>query len=158
MSDGTICSNYRFKEKILASKQDLGIGELSRRCGVNIETIRYYEKIGLLPPPPRTEGGHRLYQDDHLKQLSFIRRSRELGFTLDEIRNLIGMVEGGYTCGEVKDAALAHLKDIRRKIADLRRMERILAVTADRCEGGAVPDCPVMDALFAGSRSRPSAV
>lgn len=158
MTHLTICSNYRYKDKILTPKQELGIGELSRRCGVNIETIRYYEKIGLLPPPPRTEGGHRLYQDRHLKQLSFIRRSRELGFTLDEIRNLIGMVEGGYTCGEVKDAALAHLKDIRRKIADLRRMERTLTETAARCEGGAVPDCPIMDVLFAGDRSRRSAV
>lgn len=141
----------------MASKQDLGIGELSRRSGVNIETIRYYEKRRLLPPPPRTEGGHRLYPDGYLKRLAFIRRSHELRFTLDEIRNLLGLVEGGYTCGEVKDAALAHLKDIRRKIAELRRMERFLAKTAARCEGGAVPDCPIMDALFAGSRSGRSA-
>ena len=80
-------------------------------------------------------------------------RSRELGFTLGETRNLLDLVEGGYTCGEVKDAALAHLKDIRSKIADLRRMERSLAETAARCEGGVAPDCPIMDALFAGSRS-----
>ncbi|MBA3562581.1 MAG: helix-turn-helix domain-containing protein [Gammaproteobacteria bacterium] len=132
--------------------RDFSIGELSRRSGVNIETIRYYERIGLLPPPPRTEGGHRLYPDNHLKRLVFIRRSRELGFTLDEIRNLLGLVEGGYTCGEVKDAAFTHLKDIRRKIADLRRMERTLTETAARCEGGDAPDCPIMDSLFEEAR------
>lgn len=134
-------------------RRSLGIGELSRRSGVNIETIRYYERIGLLTPPPRTEGGHRLYPDDHRKRLTFIRRSRELGFTLDEIRNLLGLVDGGCTCGEVKDVALMHIKDIRRKIADLRRMERTLAETAARCEGGTTPDCPIIDALFAGNRS-----
>lgn len=141
----------------MAAKRDVGIGELSRQSGVKIETIRYYERLELLPPPPRTQGGHRLYPDDHLKRLTLIRRSRELGFTLDEIRNLLGLVEGGYTCGEVKDAALTHLKDIRRKIADLRHMERTLAETVARCEGGSTPDCPIMDVLFADSRSGPGA-
>ncbi len=134
----------------MAGKRDFSIGELSRRSGVNIETIRYYEKAGLVPPPPRTAGGHRLYPDGHLKRLVFIRRSRELGFTLDEIRNLLGLVEGGYTCGEVQEAALTHLKDIRRKIADLRRMERTLAETAARCEGGTAPECPIIDVLTGG--------
>lgn len=126
---------------------ELSIGQLSRRAGVHIETIRYYEKIGLLPAPPRTEGGHRLYAGDHRKRLSFIRRSRELGFTLDEIRNLLGLVEGGYTCGEVQGAALAHLEIVRSKIADLRRMERTLAETAARCQGGTTPDCPIIEVL-----------
>jgi DNA-binding transcriptional MerR regulator len=83
----------------LAATRDFTIGEISEQTGVHIETVRYYEKVGLLPPPPRTEGGHRLYADDHLKRIIFIRRSRELGFTLDDIRNLLGLVEGGYTCG-----------------------------------------------------------
>lgn len=126
---------------------DFSIGELSKRTAVNIETVRYYEKIGLLPKAPRTEGGHRLYQEGHMKRLIFIRRSRELGFTLDEIRNLLGLVEGGDACGKVKDAAEAHLKDIRRKISDLRRMERTLAETAALCEGGDTPKCPIIDAL-----------
>lgn len=131
----------------MSGNQAFGIGALSRRTAVNTETIRYYEKIGLLPSPPRTEGGHRLYRDAHLKRLIFIRRSRELGFTLDEIRNLLGLVEGGYACGEVQEAALDHLKNVRRKIADLRRMERTLAETAARCEGGTAPDCPIIDVL-----------
>jgi MerR family mercuric resistance operon transcriptional regulator len=143
----TICSNYRFKRKILADNRDFGIGELSCRSGVNIETIRYYEKIGLLPTPPRTEGGHRVYPDSHFRRLVFIRRSRKLGFTLNEIRNLLSLVDGGCTCGEVQEAALAHLKDIRRKIADLRRMERTLAEMAASCEGGAAPACPIVDVL-----------
>lgn len=131
----------------MAAYHEYGIGELSQCTGVNIETVRYYEKIGLLPPPPRTGGGHRVYSDAHLKRLIFIRRSRELGFTLDEIRNLLGMVEGGYACGQIQEASLAHLKTIRRKIADLRRMERTLADTAARCEGGTAPDCPIIDVL-----------
>jgi MerR family mercuric resistance operon transcriptional regulator len=97
--------------------------------------------------PPRTEGGHRLYSDEHFKRLTFIRRSRQLGFTLDEIRNLLGLVKSNYTCEEVKDAALAHLKTIRRKITDLQRMERTLAETAARCEGGTTPECPIIDVL-----------
>ena len=138
----------------MSGNPEFGIGALSRRTAVNIETIRYYEKIGLLPSPPRTEGGHRLYRDAHMKRLIFIRRSRELGFTLDEIRNLLGLVEGGYACGQVQEAALDHLKNIRRKIADLRRMERTLAETAARCEGGTAPDCPIIDVL---SQEQPSA-
>ena len=131
----------------MVAVQEFSIGGLSQRTGVNIETIRYYEKIGLLPPPPRTEGGHRLYPEGHLRRLVFIRRSRELGFTLDEIRNLLGLVAGGHACGDVQNAALAHLTNIRQKIADLRRMERTLAETAARCEGGTAPDCPIVDVL-----------
>lgn len=123
------------------------IGELSRLTGVNIETVRYYERIEMLPAPPRTEGGRRVYGPGQIQRLRFIRRSRELGFTLDEIRNLLGLVKGGHACGEVQDAALAHLKTIRRKIADLRRMERTLADTAARCEGGTAPDCPIIEVL-----------
>lgn len=135
---------------ITTSRAALTIGALSKRTGVNIETVRYYEKIGLLPSPPRTEGGHRLYPDAHQKRLVFVRRSRELGFTLDEIRNLLGLVEGGYTCGEVQETALTHLTGIRRKIADLRRMERTLAETAARCAGGTAPECPIVDVLSGG--------
>lgn len=123
------------------------IGELSQQSGVHVETIRYYEKIGLVPHPSRTAGGHRVFADDALKRLTFIKRSRELGFTLEEIRNLLGLVEGGYTCGQIKEAALAHLGDIQRRIADLRRMQRVLANTAKRCKGGATPSCPIMDVL-----------
>ncbi|WP_418157736.1 MerR family transcriptional regulator [Benzoatithermus flavus] len=130
--------------------RELTIGTLSRRSGVNIETIRYYERIGLLPAPPRSQGGHRLYSGEHLERLVFIRRGRELGFTLDEIRDLLGLMVGKHTCGEVQTMALAHLDDIRAKIADLRRMERMLAATIARCQGGGRSECPILDALAGG--------
>ena len=129
----------------------LTIGALSKRAGVNIETIRFYERIGILPKPPRSEGGHRIYAHDHLMRLGFVRRSRELGFSLDEIRGLLRLVDGGrYTCAEVKAITLDHLADVRRKITDLRRLERTLAGVAGKCRGGKVPDCPVIEALFDG--------
>lgn len=124
------------------------IGGLSRETSVNVETIRYYERIGLLPEPARTEGGHRLYDAEQLRRLVFIRRGRELGFSLEDIKTLISLVDGGYTCGEVRDITLPHLDDIRRKIADLRRLEKTLKTTAAQCSGGTVPECPVIDALF----------
>ncbi len=125
------------------------IGPLSRQTGCKVETIRYYEKIGLMPKPPRTEGGHRLYGQDHLKRLSFIRRSRELGFTLEQVRNLLSLVDGdGFTCDEVKEMTLRHAGDVRQKIADLRMLERVLKDMVLECNRGAVPECPVIDALF----------
>ncbi len=127
----------------------LTIGALSRRTGVNIETIRFYERASILPKPPRSTGGHRIYGEDHLKRLNFVRRSRKLGFSLEEVRGLLKIVDGGrYTCSEVKAITLDHLADVRRKIADLRRLERTLADVAGKCRGGKVPDCPVIDALF----------
>ena len=126
------------------------IGELSKRSGVHIETIRYYERIGLTPEPRRSTGQRRLYGLDDIRRLHFIRRSRELGFSLDEIRNLFRLAEHGGTCGEVRDIALAQATHIREKVADLERMERILLETASQCKGGAAPSCPVVDALFDG--------
>lgn len=125
------------------------IGRLSKRTGCNIETIRYYERIGLLPKPPRTEGGHRLYINDHIKRLTFVRRSRELGFTLDEVRELLNLVDGGdYTCGEVLTLTAQHLNEVRQKIKDLRRLEKTLKTIVADCQGGEVPECPIVDALF----------
>ncbi|HKF61133.1 MAG TPA: helix-turn-helix domain-containing protein [Dongiaceae bacterium] len=127
----------------------LSIGALSRRTGVNIETIRFYERIGILAKPPRSAAGHRIYSQAQLMRLGFVRRSRELGFSLDEVRRLLKLVDGGrYTCAEVKTITLDHLAEIRRKIADLRRLERTLAATAGKCRGGKVPECPVIEALF----------
>src|SRR5215813_8592484 len=99
----------------------LTIGALSKQTGVNIETIRFYERVGILPKPFRSAGGHRLYGQDLLMRLGFVRRSRELGFSLDEVRGLLRLVDGGdYTCAEVKTITLDHLAEVRRKIADLR--------------------------------------
>jgi MerR family mercuric resistance operon transcriptional regulator len=130
----------------------LTIGKLSERAGVKIETIRYYEREGLLPRAPRTEGGHRLFDDAHLQRLMFIRRSRELGFSGAEVQALLGLVDGGYTCGEVRDLTLKHLAAVRVKIADLRRLEKTLAEISSECHGGKVPDCPVIKALLRRGR------
>src|SRR5262249_20125304 len=126
----------------------LTIGALSRRTGVNIETIRFYERIGILEKPPRSAAGHRIYRREQSMRLGFVRRSRELGFSLDEVRRLLQLVDGGrYTCAEVKAITLAHLAEVRRKITDLRRLERTLAAVSDKCRGGKVPDCPIIEAL-----------
>ncbi|HET8696721.1 MAG TPA: helix-turn-helix domain-containing protein [Gammaproteobacteria bacterium] len=132
----------------MATPRTFGIGELARQSDVKVETVRYYEQSGLLPNPPRTEGGHRLYTEEHFKRLVFIRRCRELGFSMEEIHGLLALVDGGkYTCGEVQALTLEHAAGVRRKIKDLRRLERTLTRIASGCEGGAVPECPIIDAL-----------
>ena len=134
-----------------ASFAPSSIGTLSRRTGCNIETIRYYERIELMPAPPRTVGGHRSYGEVHERRLNFIRRCRELGFSIEEIRVLLALVDGGdYTCGEVKSVTDRHLDDVRRKISDLKDLERTLKKIGAACAGGQVPDCPIIDALYPG--------
>jgi MerR family transcriptional regulator, mercuric resistance operon regulatory protein len=126
----------------------LSIGALAKRTGVNLETIRYYERIGLVPAPPRTAGGHRVYGRDHLKRLAFIRRARGLGFTIEEVCSLLRLADRAHVdCAEVKAMTLAHLEDVRRRITDLGRIETALDELAGRCEGNVVPDCPVLEAL-----------
>ena len=129
------------------------IGELSAQTDCKIETIRYYEKIGLLPEPSRSASGYREYDDDHLKRLSFVRRCRELGFTIDEIRGLLELVDGGdYTCSDVKQITLEHVNSIRQKIADLKKLEKTLSGIASQCAGNTAPECPIIDALFKPQR------
>jgi MerR family transcriptional regulator, mercuric resistance operon regulatory protein len=128
--------------------ENLPIGELSKQSGVNIETIRYYERVKMLAPPPRTASGRRIYDSTDLRILVFIRRSRELGFSLDEIRALLRL--GGpekASCREVHEIAAHHLEDIRAKLGDLKKLERLLAKTVARCSGKTAPDCPVLDIL-----------
>lgn len=126
----------------------LGRGELAKLTGCNLETIRYYENIGVMPDPPRSSKNYRVYDDGHVARLRFIMRARELGFTLDEVRDLLALVDGGaQTCGEVQGLANAHLANVRAKIADLKRIEHVLSSTVAQCTGDDVPDCPVIDAL-----------
>lgn len=128
---------------------DFSIGTLSKRSRVNVETIRYYERIGIMPEPPRNAAGYRLYGPDHLRRLSFVRRGRELGFALGDLRTLLRLIDGHtYTCAEVHDLAVAHVADIRRKIADLRRLQRVMEDMAAQCSGDQVPECPIIEALF----------
>lgn len=124
--------------------------ELAKATGCNLETIRYYEKTGLLAEPLRSAKGYRIYGESDIRRLRFIMRARALGFTIEEIRGLLALVDGGtQTCAEVKARTELHLEDVRTKIADLRRIETILAETAAQCSGGAVPQCAVLDALAA---------
>lgn len=126
---------------------DMTIGVLSQATGCNIETIRYYERIGILAKPPRTSGGRRVYGGDSIRHLRFVRRARELGFSLDEVRSLVALAKGGGNCGEVRALTLHHLAGIKTKIRDLRRLAVTLDTTAARCRGGKAPKCPVLDIL-----------
>ena len=132
---------------------DIPIGEVSRRTGCNIETIRYYERIGLLPAPRRSGGRYRLYgAAEDVGRLAFVRRARELGFTLDEVRALLALAAGGGdACSGVRGLAAAHLADVRKRIADLRAMERTLVAAVRRCDAGEAPECPLIGALSSGA-------
>jgi len=122
---------------------------LSREIGCNIETIRYYERIGIIPNPRRSEGGHRLYGEVDRARLLFIRRSRELGFTLKQVRDLLGLVDNGrYTCGDVKIIAQEHLQGVRNKISVLKNMEKALNGMVAKCRDKTIPECPMIDILF----------
>ncbi len=114
-----------------------------------METIRYYEKIGLMPDPPRTLGGHRIYDQLLLKRLSFIQRCRKLGFTINEIRELLELVDGGdYSCAEVLESTQAHIDRIRIKIKELRVMEKTLKAISSQCSGKDVPECAIVEELW----------
>jgi MerR family mercuric resistance operon transcriptional regulator len=134
---------------ITPSRADgLTIGTLSELTAVNIETIRYYERIKILPAPRRSANGRRSYQVADVRRLAFLRRARELGFPLEDIRALLRLGgPGKASCREVRQIAAHHLNEIRAKIADLRKLERLLANTIAQCTGTTAPTCPVLDVL-----------
>lgn len=124
-------------------------GELAKRTGCNAETIRYYEKIGLLPEPTRSESGYRQYDETHEQRLRFIMRGRELGFAIEDLKSLLNLVDrNAVSCGEVEKLARDHLNSVREKINDLRQMEDVLNKTVKSCSGEDVPECPLIDTLF----------
>jgi len=123
------------------------IGALARRTGCNIETIRYYERIGLIPKA-RRRGRYRHYEAEDIGRLNFVRRARELGFTLQEVRALLGLAAGGKrSCDQARTLATSHLTDVRARIADLKRMERALAGAVRACNRGTAASCPIIDTL-----------
>lgn len=145
----TVCSDYRLKVNLgeIMQETPIFIGELSRRTGCNIETIRYYERIGVIPKPER-RGRYRSYRAEDVSRLRFARRARELGFALDEVRALLDLASGGQaSCLKARDLAASHLNDVRTRIADLRRMEVVLARTVRACDRGTAPGCPLIDTL-----------
>lgn len=128
--------------------QFLTIGRLAAATGVNLETVRYYERIGLMPRPARTASGHRAYEQAHVRRLAFIRRARELGFSIEQIRALLALAEPSRaSCAEVKEIAQMHLGEVRAKLADLAKLESILSATIAQCLGDPAPSCPVLDML-----------
>lgn len=136
--------------KNITKKRGYPIGAMSRETGVNIETIRYYERIEIMPKPDRTEGGNRQYNRDQFKRLFFIKRCRELGFSIEEIKALLWMVDQAeFTCGEVHEMTIEHLANVKKKISDLRRLEKSLKTMAAECSKGDIPECPIIDTLFA---------
>ncbi|CAM5584613.1 helix-turn-helix domain-containing protein [Sphingobium scionense] len=129
------------------SRTTIPIGELSQRTGCNIETIRYYERISLLPVPLR-RGRYRAYGPSDVRRLSFVRRARELGFPIDSVRALLALADGGAaSCAQARDLASEHLRDVRVKIADLRRMEQVLGDTVAACEADDTVSCPLLETL-----------
>ena len=127
----------------------LTIGKLAEAAKVNFETVRYYESIGLMPRPTRTNGGQRDYDEEHIRQLIFIRRARELGFRIEEIRSLLALNRSGGPCPDVRAIATIHLADVREKLSALREMEQALAFAIDDCPGERSL-CTILDMLDIG--------
>lgn len=125
-------------------------GNLAKMAGVNIETIRYYEKQGILPEPDRSPSGYRQYDDETVSRIRFVKRAQKLGFSLSEIKQLLKLSEGEITdCDEVKDIALKKLEEIREKIINLQKLDRILSNLATQCDRQqTIKGCPIIEALM----------
>ena len=127
-------------------------GKLATRTGCNIETIRYYENIGLLPEPLRTESGYRAYNDSHVRLLNFIQRARALGFSRAQIHGLLELndANGEHTRAEVKALTEAHIEEVSQKIRDLQKMKRRLTQISSYCDGSSASaaSCPILGSLF----------
>jgi Cu(I)-responsive transcriptional regulator len=128
------------------------IGAASKQTGCSVPTIRYYEEVGLLPPAPRTEGNQRHYDEAAIRRLAFIRRCRDFGFTLEQVRELVGLVDQpNRDCVEVRDIAQTHLQEVQKKVAELQALEASLAAFVctcnTACAGGPAVDCTILEDL-----------
>ncbi|MBO6538331.1 MAG: helix-turn-helix domain-containing protein [Rhizobiaceae bacterium] len=124
------------------------IGQVSARSGVNIETIRYYERKGILPAPARTQSGRRQYDRDDLSRLRFVRKCRDLGFSMSDAKALLGLaISGGMNCGEAKPIAQAHLDAVVKKMAELARLREALRSLVDACREPS-SECPMLGLIF----------
>lgn len=130
-------------------KERIGIGDLAKASGTKVVTVRYYEQIGLLPAPSRTAGNYRIYTKEHLCRLRFIRRCRDLGFTLDQIRDLLRLSsQKDDECAEVDRITAQHLIEIEQRVSDLKRLARELRRLNKCCQGnGIIADCRIIEAL-----------
>lgn len=135
--------------------EKLTIGKLALATGAKVETIRYYEQIGLLPAPARSAGNYRTYESEHLRRLSFIRRARDLGFSIDQVRELMGLADRReQSCMAVDLIANQHRDAIARKIADLTALAGELDALIDACSRSTVADCRIIEALGPGLEPR----
>ena len=135
-------------------QQFFSIGQLAKKANCKVETVHYYEKTGLMPEPPRTEGGHRSYAINHVKRLNYIRRSRELGFTIEQIKELLKFIdEPNHYCGEIKAMAMLQAREVQQKINDLEKLKVALNDMVRQCKGNnlSMDDCPIIDALYVES-------
>jgi len=134
------------------STTPITIGTLAKSAGVGVETIRFYEREGLLPKPARSKSGYRSYPIDAVERVRFIRRAKDLGFTLDEVSELLALkVSHGKSCASVRKRALNKADAIDQKLKDLRSMRKALEVLLQRCDGHeAIEDCNILDALSHG--------
>jgi len=133
------------------NKEYFTIGQLAKKANCKVETVHYYEKTGLMPEPPRTEGGHRSYDVSYAKRLNYIRRSRELGFSIKQIEELLLFIdEPNHYCGEVKAMAMLQARDVQQKINDLEKLKVALNEMVRQCRGNnlSVENCPIIDALY----------
>jgi DNA-binding transcriptional MerR regulator len=132
----------------MTDRPAFSIGDLAIRAGTKVETIRYYEKVGILPSPARTSGNHRVYTQAHADRLAFVRHSRELGFPIDTIRTMLTMADDpGRSCATVDTIARDHLAAVRSRINRLQALEAELARMLDECKRGCVADCRVIEVL-----------
>ena len=130
--------------------KNITVGKLAKYTGINLETVRYYEKIGLLPVPQRTESGYRVYDDNDVKRILFINRAKELGFTLKEIKELLNLkIESGKKCGDVKNIAVRKIKNVEKKIEDLIRIKSVLEKLVAQCNNESITtnECPILEAI-----------
>ena len=128
--------------------QAVTIGTIARETGSKVQTVRYYEQIGLMPPPDRTEGNQRLYTRADVERLAFIRHARDLGFSIETIRELLGMADRpDMPCDEADAIVFRHLEDVKARIARMRALQSELERMLRQCAGGAISDCRVIEAL-----------
>jgi MerR family transcriptional regulator, mercuric resistance operon regulatory protein len=141
---------HRLRTEVRCQAQEISmqmtIGRLAAAAGVHVETIRYYQRRGLLPEPKRPTGGVRRYGEDAAARLRFIKRAQDIGFTLDEVAELLKLERG---CRDAHDLAAAKLVGVERRLADLRRIRRTLRELIGRCEEGRAESCPIIDSLRA---------
>lgn len=127
---------------------NLTIGKLAEATGVKVETIRYYERAGLIAPPARTSGNYRAYDAADLERLRFIRRTRDLGFALEEVRAMLNLAsQHDQPCGTIDAIAAEHLRQVDHKIADLQGLRRELSTIIASCAGGSMDDCRILEAF-----------